>query len=326
MINKLEDIGFYTLNNTRAENISAASPLWRCEMILTDRCNFSCEYCRGLRDDCQNDMPINLAKDCIEMWIKDGLKNVRFSGGEPLLYPYLDDLVSMCKNGGVEHIAISTNGSGDTEKYLKLIDCGVNDFSISLDSCCAAVGDKIAGVKGKWQKVVRNIRILSAKTYVTVGVVLTQSNLEETSQIIKFAYDLGVSDIRIIPAAQFDKVLTASLKIDAKILERCKILNYRIDNCLQSIPVRGLSDKDSKRCYLTMDDSVVAGQWHFPCVIYLREKGEPIGKVGPNMREERVKWSKKHNCLNNPICKNNCLDVCREFNNRVALTYKEKTP
>ena len=65
-----------------------------------------------------------------------------------------------------------------------------------------------------------------------------------------------------------------------------------------------------------MDDSVVAGDYHFPCVIYMREKGKPIGKVNPNMRKERIEFIKNHDCYKDPICKRSCLDVCISYNNR----------
>ena len=39
-----------------------------------------------------------------------------------------------------------------------MVDCGVNDFSVSLDACCAEDGDHMAGgVKGSWDKVIENI-------------------------------------------------------------------------------------------------------------------------------------------------------------------------
>lgn len=38
----LENIGFYTLSDYRASQCSVSSPLWRCELILTDRCNYHC--------------------------------------------------------------------------------------------------------------------------------------------------------------------------------------------------------------------------------------------------------------------------------------------
>ena len=175
---KLEDIGFYTLSDARAINSSEKTPLWRCELILTDRCNFKCPYCRGLRDDISGDIDFDVAKKTVQCWIDEGLKNVRFTGGEPTLYKGLEDLVKMCKDGGVERIAISTNGSRSMDMYRSLVDCGVNDFSISLDSVCCSIGDKLTGgIKGSWNKVVDNIRELSKITYVSVGKVLTPENV-----------------------------------------------------------------------------------------------------------------------------------------------------
>jgi sulfatase maturation enzyme AslB (radical SAM superfamily) len=81
--NKLEDIGFYTLSDSRALQSSEHSPLWRCELILTDRCNFKCPYCRGLRNDILGEMPYENALSIVNQWINEGLQNVRFSGGEP---------------------------------------------------------------------------------------------------------------------------------------------------------------------------------------------------------------------------------------------------
>jgi len=71
-----------------------------------------------------------------------------------------------------------------------------------LDACCAEDGDKMSGgVKGSWEKVIENIRLISEKTYVTVGVVLNEMNIDSTIDTIKFANSLGVSDIRIISAS-----------------------------------------------------------------------------------------------------------------------------
>ena len=55
---KLEDIGFYTLSDERAQNISINSPLMRCELIVTSRCNFRCPYCRGIRKDIDKELTL----------------------------------------------------------------------------------------------------------------------------------------------------------------------------------------------------------------------------------------------------------------------------
>ncbi len=314
---KLEDIGFYTLSDYRAFQCSETSPLWRCELILTDRCNFNCVYCRGLRRDCLGDMPFFRATEVLDFWISDGLKNVRFSGGEPTLYPNLLDLVHRCKANNVEHIAVSTNGSAPIEYYKMLIEQGVNDFSISLDSGCCAIGDKIAGVRNSWNKVIENIKQLSQLTYVSLGMVFTAENFDTCIDDVMFADSLGVADIRVIPSAQYNKALLKLKDLPDGILNEYPILKYRVDNMFNGIAVRGLQDTDSHKCPLVLDDMAVAGDWHFPCIIYLREGGEPIGNISPNMRRERKDWHEQHNTHTDRICRGNCLDVCINYNNKV---------
>lgn len=312
---KLEDIGFYTLSESRCAKADEKSPLWRCELILTGRCNFNCPYCRHVGG---KDLPYEQAEKTVREWAAEGLKNIRFSGGEPTLYSGLEKLVALAKSLGVERIAISSNGSAKAEVYQTLIDAGVNDFSISLDACCAEDGDKMAGgVKGAWQKVIDNIKYVSARVYTTVGVVLTNANIKSVNGIIQFAHELGVHDIRIIPAAQ-DGDRLHEVEVDAELLAAHPILKYRIDNIKAGKPVRGLSEKDTTKCGLVLDDMAVMGNLHYPCIIYMREEGMPIGKVGPTMRGDRKRWYETHNTHEDTICRKNCLDVCVQYNNRHA--------
>jgi len=328
---KLEEIGFYTLSDERAKNLSAKSPMMRTEMLLTPRCNFKCPYCRGhkaMSRDCSKDISFDLAVNTLNYWITDGLRNVRFSGGEPTLYPKLVDLVRICKKGNVQRIAISSNGSSTFDLYEKLIEEGVNDFSISLDSCCSSFGNAMTGVEGnQWEKVIENIPKIAKLTYVTVGVVLTENNVHQTKDIIEFAHNLGVADIRIISAAQYNQLIKGLEGLDSKILDSHPILKYRINNLNHGRNVRGIQEGDCHKCHLVKDDSVVAGNdkklWHFPCVIAMREGCEPIGEVGPNMRQERLEWFKKHDSYKDPICRKNCLDVCVDYCNKCESYKKE---
>lgn len=314
----LDEIGFYTLSTERARNTGPFTPLQRCEMILTDRCSFKCPYCRGLRSDLAGDIPFDQALKTLELWIKDGLRNVRFSGGEPTLYSGLSDLVATCRNGDVERIAISTNGASSLSLYERLIAAGANDFSISLDACCASLGDIMAGIKGAWKKVINNIKALSEMTYVTVGMVFTEDNIDKCIDSVLFADSLGVSDIRVIPSAQYNQALTKLASLPSDILKKYPILDYRIRNVRHECHVRGIQSGDVDRCALVLDDMAVAMDKHFPCIIYMREYGDPIGTVGPNMRAERLEWFKSHNTQSDPICRKNCLDVCVQHNNTTA--------
>jgi MoaA/NifB/PqqE/SkfB family radical SAM enzyme len=320
---KLQDIGFYSLSDERAGNSSEHSQIKRCEMIITENCNFKCPYCRGLRADIygakiRKQLTIEEIKNNIDYWCKDKpLENIRFSGGEPTAHPDLLEAIEYAKSRGIIRIAISTNGSNRMAYYEELFVAGVNDFSISLDACCAEDGDKMAGgIKGAWLKVIKNIEYLSKLTYVTVGIVLTPENISSCIETIRMAHKLGVSDIRVISAAQWNRPITELKAIEPEIINVHPILKYRVNNFIKGRNVRGLTVADNHKCPLVLDDSVIAGDYFFPCVIYMREHGDPIGKVGLDMRAQQMAWVDTHDCFSDPICHKNCLDVCIDYNNK----------
>jgi len=314
-VQRLEDIGFYTLCDERARNISVSSPLWRCELIITDRCNFHCPYCRGIKAGLRGDISTTRAFQIIDTWAEGGLKNIRFSGGEPTLHHGLPMMIQYAKNRGVERIAVSTNGSAALGVYGDLIKAGCNDFSFSLDGCCSTEIDKMSGSEGYFDRIITNIRLLSEGVYVTVGIVITEENIEQIAKTIDYAHRIGVADIRIIPSAQFNKYPRDLMNLNSELLEH-PILNYRINNLRNGRHVRGLRDSDSPKCYLVQDDMAVVGEYHFPCIIYLREMGQPIGKIDGDVRRERHDWFANHDCFQDSICHDNCLDVCIDFNNK----------
>ena len=308
----LEDIGFYTLSEQRAKTASATSPLSRCEMVLTGKCNFHCPYCQG------NNIPeirYDEALSILRLWIDQELINVRFSGGEPTCYRMLSDLCYFAYNNGVKRIAVSTNGSASKACYQKLINSGVSDFSISLDASNADKFKQMSGGIDAFDRVISNIEWLSKQTYVTIGTVLTDDNMENLEDIINLVSSLGVSDIRIIPASQ-NKNNIRFMDLPENITAKHPILKYRIDEVKNKIAIRGLQNTDSHKCGLVLDDIAVSGYKHFPCIIYFREHGDAIGIVSKNMRKEREEWFKVHDTHSDPICFKNCLDVCREYNNK----------
>lgn len=307
----LEEIGFYTLSDARRLSVTAYSPMVRCELIITKRCNFRCIYCRGAGEE----MDWPLAKNVLRMWAADGLQNVRFSGGEPTLVPWLPDLVKEAKELGVGRVAISTNGTARPSLYRRLVRLGADDFSVSLDACCASTAQTMSGVVNpQFARILENIRWLASAVYTTVGIVLTRENSLELKDTIELADSLHVADIRVIGAAQDGSALKWP-KLRRDLLKKYPILRYRYIRAQCGSPVRGIDNLDSPHCLLTWDDSLVCGKYHYPCVIYFREGGDPIGRVSQTMRKDRIRWSQNHDSLADPICRNNCLDVCVAYNN-----------
>jgi len=321
---KLEEIGFYTLEEERAKNVSEKSPMWRCELLVTSKCNFNCPYCRGT--DKSADITLDYAKLVVDLWADDGLKNIRFSGGEPTCVEWLPELIEYAaQKSSIERIAISTNGSRSYAYYKNLWRLGVNDFSISLDACCSADIDRMSGTTGNWDNIKENILKLSKLTYVTVGCVFDENNVDGSLDTIRFAHNLGVSDIRIISSAQYNEALQRLDELEPEILKVHPILKYRVFNYSYGRNVRGIHSCDTTKCHLVKDDSAIKGDYHYPCIIYLREGGEPIGRVGKDMRKERLSWVERNNTHKNPICRENCLDVCVDYNNTADFYFERSS-
>ncbi|APE18381.1 GTP 3',8-cyclase MoaA [Mycolicibacterium pallens] len=107
---------------------------------LTDRCNLRCTYCmpaEGL-DWLPGDELLTrdeLVRLLTLAVTRLGITSVRFTGGEPLLYRELEDVVSaVAALRPRPEIALTTNGLGLARRAQALADAGLNRVNVSLDT------------------------------------------------------------------------------------------------------------------------------------------------------------------------------------------------
>jgi molybdenum cofactor biosynthesis enzyme MoaA len=318
---RLNEIGFYTLNDERAQNISTSSPLWRACFLVTSRCNFSCAYCNGL--SCDKDLDFDVFKTILaDMCNNHSLKNIRFSGGEPTLHPQLLDMVKEARSYKcIDRIAVSTNGSADLNYYKQIIAAGVNDFSISCDTCDSVVGRELAGCQDTtWHKVISNITELSKLTYVILGITINEKNCHNIKQILEFADSLGVADMKLSTSTHWNKPIPNLETIPEQILNRHPILKYRVSHFKKGRNVRGLTEHDCHKCLLVQDDIIIVGDKHYACIVQARERASAIGKLASvaQMRKERLEWAMARDTFEDPVCKHFCMDIFIDCNNRIC--------
>lgn len=107
---------------------------------LTDRCNLRCRYCMpaaGLdwlpeQQLLRIDELARLMKIAVN---RLGITSVRFTGGEPLLSPNLEEAVA--KAAGLQprpEISLTTNGVGLARRAAALAEAGLDRINVSLDS------------------------------------------------------------------------------------------------------------------------------------------------------------------------------------------------
>lgn len=106
---------------------------------LTDKCNLRCVYCKGEDETVEEYVNNILSFDDYKFIIKSfkelGINKIKFVGGEPLLYPYLKDLIYFAKHEcNIDDISITTNGQHFSEKALELKNSGLDRVNLSIDS------------------------------------------------------------------------------------------------------------------------------------------------------------------------------------------------
>lgn len=316
----LDNIGFYTLRDERARTCSTTSPMTRACFMITGRCNFSCPYCNG--PACNRDFTVEQVGLLLVDLAQHGLGAVRFTGGEPTLHRGLPEMVRIARTLGIPKIAVSTNGSARPELYRTLVEAGVNDFSISADCQDLELAVKLSGKEGAWERVKSNIRMLSGLTYVNIGTTITADNLDRIPETLQFLGDLGVADIKLATATQFQREIPVEVldRINPDLLARMPVLRYRVEHYREGRPVRGLVEgRDSHHCWWVQDDIVLTPDGHYPCIVYPREKGVPIGPLGSvrEMRETRLAWAKAGDTHTDAICRPYCMDIFADCNRRI---------
>jgi len=107
---------------------------------LTDKCNLRCVYCKEEEDTVEEEYVNNILsfddyKFIIRNFKELGVNKIKFVGGEPLLYPYLKDLIYFAKHEcNIDDISITTNGQHFSEKALELKNSGLDRVNLSIDS------------------------------------------------------------------------------------------------------------------------------------------------------------------------------------------------
>ncbi len=114
-------------------------PLRNLRVSVTDRCNLRCQYCMPEEEYVwlprQDLLTFEEIRELVALFTELGVDKVRLTGGEPLLRRDLPLLVGMlARTGGIEDLAITTNGVLLGEQAQALRDAGLHRVTVSLDS------------------------------------------------------------------------------------------------------------------------------------------------------------------------------------------------
>lgn len=179
---------------------------------LLNICNAKCSFCSLSCNNNNTKSILNLeyAKEVIsELVAKGAIDKVSLTGGEPLLYPRLQELLDFLDSltgNGIEFYALTTNGIL-LEKYMSMLENSkIKYINISRHHYDQAKNDRVFGVKTLSEVQLKNIITQSQKSF-RFNVTITEDfyTLEDVHEYIKMAQNIGINNILIRKEYQFGK-------------------------------------------------------------------------------------------------------------------------
>lgn len=152
---------------------------------LTRACNLKCIHCLNNSGIKQKD---ELTKEDLLKLIKNfsslGVQEIRFTGGEPLLFNGIYDLIKFATEEGI-CTSLGTNGTLITKEVAKkLKESGLKKVVVSIDGN-KKTHDKIRGKKN-YQKAMNGLKYLKQNGInVRVNSVIMKSNMEDVIKLAK---------------------------------------------------------------------------------------------------------------------------------------------
>jgi radical SAM protein with 4Fe4S-binding SPASM domain len=193
---------------------------------VTYKCDLNCIHCSS---DAKPSNPLQMSReDCLRIIseaAKMGIKEIAFSGGEPLLWPHIFEVAdSAAKN----RLKITIYTSGNTEKFgdkaKHLYSLGAFRFIFSLFGSTSSSHEQITRKAGSFERT--KSAVLEAHNFgliTEIHFVPMASNYLELNNVAKLAYQLGASRIsvlRLVPQGR------AAL-LSSRILNRVQNLELR---------------------------------------------------------------------------------------------------
>jgi MoaA/NifB/PqqE/SkfB family radical SAM enzyme len=164
---------------------------------VTRRCNLKCGMCNVWKNKDQKEMSLKEIKTAAQKLKELGTTQVVITGGEPLLRKDIFEIVSVFSRLGII-TRMQTNALLLDEKKLnKLMDAGLEDISISIDTLNKKEQDRICGVKNAnvSEKAINALIMMAKKKPKTISaanIVISHKNLSELVDLIKFFDSKGV--------------------------------------------------------------------------------------------------------------------------------------
>lgn len=323
----------------------------RITLFTTFRCNLDCVYCKTIRTDQDKPYPaknkeVDLAQfeKMLNTLLVRPVKHIHFTGGEATLVPDLPAMVAMAAKHNIL-TSTTTNGAADFSVYEKLVEAGISEIRISLDSHDPQKFDKIVRQKGAYQRITGNIKNLvklrnkkNHHPFIIINMCIGYHNRQLLAEYLKTSLELDTDDVKLLAMVQ-TRANLRDFRTHNQVLQNINsyltgyspdeypLLRYKLNTIFTENGL-GLKDITSRQimrnCFVPLTERTMDTTYYYPCSVYLREDGKPLGRLDEDdLQEQQVKildFVSQTSCRDDTICKEYCINCCKKFNLKANIT------
>jgi PqqA peptide cyclase len=198
---------------------------------ITHRCPLHCVYCSNplamqpRAGEMATDVWTRVFREAAEL----GVLHVHLTGGEPMLRPDLEELVSAARAANL-YVNLITSGVGVSEQKLDaLIDAGLDHLQLSFQDADEAPGNEFAGARMHARKLALAENVGTRQIGFTLNVVVHRQNLDRLELIVAMAERLGVDRLEIANVQYYgwaienrEKLMPTRRQLDESVATICR--------------------------------------------------------------------------------------------------------
>lgn len=182
-------------------NFPLAPPL-TAEVKVTSRCNLKCRYCNIWKyQDKFRDLSVEQQAKILISLRNLGVRIVTITGGEPLLYVNLEEIITLVRKYHMRAHVITNGILLTNNKVVKLVKAGTDSIILSLDTLDPELYEYLTGASFKFMEQALESLLYIKKKYqdidVAVNYVINRYNIGEIASFAKRITDYGKGRILI---------------------------------------------------------------------------------------------------------------------------------
>lgn len=163
---------------------------------ITTQCPIGCRFCY-CRTDKHQHIEVQKAIYWINQAASHGVTTVMLSGGEPMCYPHLEEIVHEAHQR-CGHVVLSTSGYGlSREKLHKLRCAGLDGIFISLNGSAEEINNRS---RNGFHLSIAALKLISQERFhqFAINYVLMRNNADDFKNMLALAESFGVDTLSVL--------------------------------------------------------------------------------------------------------------------------------